>query len=410
MDSQAEETDPLNNEQSAHLHDYTNFLLSATTTSPGSVEQNFSSKLIYQEPAVSPDRVCQPKVISDIPSKEQISGQGFLLIDLKLQNLSSPRSWSSGSRSPIVTKNNQHQITEGIESHQYDIKSDATPAPKSGLPKLKPELDYLLPDTQIPSYPNSATNRTSDPNQILSTAQTTFLKANTCHQMGPALDSLLPDTQIGRLESNFVPMSNALFFDQFLPETQRNPLNKVLQSDEATLDGDILLPNAQRNLPLRDPASSDLPSTSSFLLEGDEKLPATQRLSASHHLFTSSNSNISNISAKTGLLESDENSRKLPLNKLSCKERKRLVVSNTRPPSLTKAMRRWIAKTHALLDPFPKTTIVGFIHILLLRALAPLVCLAPAVILPRHLYGRTILASIPSASIMASPRNLQITK
>jgi hypothetical protein len=51
----------------------------------------------------------------------------------------------------------------------------------------------------------------------------------------------------------------------------------------------------------------------------------------------------------SGLLASTE---KLPLNKLSCRERKRIATSYNRPPALTKAMTLWITKTHNLLDPF----------------------------------------------------------
>lgn len=43
---------------------------------------------------------------------------------------------------------------------------------------------------------------------------------------------------------------------------------------------------------------------------------------------------------------------KAPLNKLTCRERKRIATSPNRPPSLTKAMKQWITKTHNLLDPF----------------------------------------------------------
>ena len=43
---------------------------------------------------------------------------------------------------------------------------------------------------------------------------------------------------------------------------------------------------------------------------------------------------------------------KLPGNKLSLKERKRIVISSSRPPALTKAMRLCISRIERLLDPF----------------------------------------------------------
>ncbi|KAG4441889.1 hypothetical protein IFR05_002630 [Cadophora sp. M221] len=42
----------------------------------------------------------------------------------------------------------------------------------------------------------------------------------------------------------------------------------------------------------------------------------------------------------------------IPLKKISCKERKRIIVSPNRPPSVTKAMRAWASKINWLLDPF----------------------------------------------------------
>src|SRR6266536_2788261 len=254
--------------------------------------------------------------------------------------------------SPILTENIQRQITKEAKLHQYADESVAGLAPKSGLSKSKHELIYFLPDTQIPSHSNPSTNRTYNSDHLLFATGATITKANMCQNTVQDLDSLLPDTQIGVLESNFVPTSNALSLDHSLPDTQRNSLSEVLQADNATLGDNILLPYAQRNFSLKDPASSGLPSTPLFLLEDDERLPETQGPSASQHLFTYFSSNTSKISAKTELLQSDEKSKKLPLNRISCKERKRLAVSNTRPPSLTKAMRRWIAKTHALLDAF----------------------------------------------------------
>lgn len=43
---------------------------------------------------------------------------------------------------------------------------------------------------------------------------------------------------------------------------------------------------------------------------------------------------------------------KVPLNKISCRERKRIIVSPNRPPNVTKAMIDWVRKTNWLLDPF----------------------------------------------------------
>lgn len=46
--------------------------------------------------------------------------------------------------------------------------------------------------------------------------------------------------------------------------------------------------------------------------------------------------------------------KKPPQNKLTCTERKWIIVPSNRPPKLTKAMQLWIDKTQRLLDPFRK--------------------------------------------------------
>ncbi|KAE9372451.1 hypothetical protein N431DRAFT_439565 [Stipitochalara longipes BDJ] len=64
--------------------------------------------------------------------------------------------------------------------------------------------------------------------------------------------------------------------------------------------------------------------------------------------------NIADISfLKSGVdSKSPQTLPKVPHNKVNCRERKRIIVSSSRPPALTKAMCQWVDKTNYLLDPF----------------------------------------------------------
>lgn len=66
-------------------------------------------------------------------------------------------------------------------------------------------------------------------------------------------------------------------------------------------------------------------------------------------LIRSHVTDISDASLKPNPVSNEE---KAPLNKVTCRERKRIATSFNRPVGLTKAMKHWINKTHNLLDPF----------------------------------------------------------
>lgn len=57
-------------------------------------------------------------------------------------------------------------------------------------------------------------------------------------------------------------------------------------------------------------------------------------------------------SLEPGLSKQSKEEPRQPLNKLSCVDRKRIIADPRRPQSLTRAMKAWIAQTHAILDPF----------------------------------------------------------
>jgi hypothetical protein len=82
-----------------------------------------------------------------------------------------------------------------------------------------------------------------------------------------------------------------------------------------------------------------------------DSLPDTQSLAAQTSRVVLKGES-SSLGADSKSFASDSSSVKVPLNKISCRERKRIVVSSNRPPSLTKAMKQWVIKTQNLLDAF----------------------------------------------------------
>jgi hypothetical protein len=99
-------------------------------------------------------------------------------------------------------------------------------------------------------------------------------------------------------------------------------------------------------------AASAPPTTSSSILN-DKDLPDTQALSVSK---LGSSTSIQQSALKICLDVTAHSMQsfpsKQPLNKRTCRERKRIIVSPNRPPALTKVMCQWIDKTNYLLDPF----------------------------------------------------------
>lgn len=114
-----------------------------------------------------------------------------------------------------------------------------------------------------------------------------------------------------------------------------------------TLDCEV--PTAQPKVPY---ISSQLPNTrlSSQSFSDDES--ANTQGSIAPTLFRRQSTTASIASFKSDLSATLPKADKIPLNKISCRERKRIVASFNCPPTLMKAMKQWIRKTHNLLDPF----------------------------------------------------------
>lgn len=82
----------------------------------------------------------------------------------------------------------------------------------------------------------------------------------------------------------------------------------------------------------------------------DSVLSHTQSFSA----LLSPNSPFANITSESSvqMSKNDFSNQNIPYNQLTCRERKRIIVSFNRPQRLTTSMKLWVSKTHALLDPF----------------------------------------------------------
>ena len=143
-------------------------------------------------------------------------------------------------------------------------------------------------------------------------------------------DELLPDTQHGSLSStttsillheagvrapgNYRSVTSQL--DEFLPDTQRGSISSAttsLLSLDAPLNQEFLA-----NIQICYPTPAPSPRQDSSLAHGSESAIFSEK----------------------------------PPQKLSCRERKRMIVPMNRPANVTKSMKTWIHKTYWLLDPF----------------------------------------------------------
>ncbi|KAH7381955.1 hypothetical protein BKA64DRAFT_647485 [Cadophora sp. MPI-SDFR-AT-0126] len=197
-------------------------------------------------------------------------------------------------------------------------------------PATRPGIDDQLPDTQVPSTQRDerklilgnqsclpSTSCISHDDDLQSIELSTFVQDNNSRldDLPPSqFSDTIPDFIITTCE---IPRSACLSKLPLEPADGPNP--PALQQS-STLQTSLLLDG---HLP--DPRSStDQPSVS-INLEASPSLWASQ------------------VSTHTS---------KIPLNKISCRERKRIIISPSRPPNVTKAMIEWVKKTNWLLDPF----------------------------------------------------------
>ncbi|EKD11974.1 hypothetical protein MBM_09837 [Drepanopeziza brunnea f. sp. 'multigermtubi' MB_m1] len=181
--------------------------------------------------------------------------------------------------------------------------------------------DSQLSDTQVPFKISNAVSSIDDSHQIPS-------------------DSQLPDARISPFK-----ISNPVLEIGDSSTTYR--LKCDTQVDHSTivrtvsLAGDQELQKPQEKLPEILDLTGDVP-TSSFQISAATSFPHPKQAQI----------DITNPSFafQTNLNSFSQN--KAPINKLTCRERKRIIVSHSRPPGITKALCEWVKKTNWLLDPF----------------------------------------------------------
>ena len=234
-----------------------------------------------------------------------------------------------------------HQKYLSCDRLPFDTQESA-----DGLDCLQPtdqtaqDLDDLLPDTQQ-DVSDEPTSRILVPDGAQRLDQS--LSPGT-HQ-GPSgsktqhFDALLPGTQYDLLNLSIPQIHDSYGqHDCLLPDTQRDPADSYVtyKSLQRTKQLDEL-PSGTR-LDVRDP------STKKHL---DDVFPDTLFSYPSPPPF---------LILDTYIAAESENifdvSTFGTAHKLSCRERKRIIVPMNRPGNVTKAMKAWVAKTYYLLDPF----------------------------------------------------------
>jgi hypothetical protein len=140
--------------------------------------------------------------------------------------------------------------------------------------------------------------------------------------------------------------------DKDLPDTQFSSGGKPGSSGS----DDLLLPDTQCNTRFNTGGLPKIYSTADAAIQHvqDDKEHTNTQVSSAAQPESSTSGPASSV--QTGPGHKSPSVRppppKQPFNKVTCRERKRIIVSSNRPPALTKAMCQWIDKTNYLLDPF----------------------------------------------------------
>jgi hypothetical protein len=204
--------------------------------------------------------------------------------------------------------------------------------------------DSLLPDTQRPSSYSSSSNDFRNPDvELPETPNITFGVTPSISRCTSGLDHLLSDG-LAHLQDLKDPVLGS-----FNPNST---MSDDIQSDsELHTNSDSQLPATRVGTP-NPPGSLEASFQASFLTPPPDNSVLDTQPSAAQTSQVPLSRESSYPVADLKSLASDSFLVKSPLNKISCRERKRIVVSSNRPPSLTKAMNQWVIKTQHLLDPF----------------------------------------------------------
>ena len=198
-------------------------------------------------------------------------------------------------------------------------------------PDLKPDFDDQLPDDQMPASIQLHEVKDKTPRQTRFTSTPAILHDH---------EDLSTTETTAALQHN----TSGLYTSPQPSIT--NIISTSLASREGEVVESVSSPLEPRSV-LQPPQEPSVTWPSQSL---DALLPDTQE-STDQAALSLDNGPGSFISTSKASKNTPADS-KLPLNKISCKERKRIIVSPTRPPNVTKAMIDWVRKTNWLLDPF----------------------------------------------------------
>jgi hypothetical protein len=235
-----------------------------------------------------------------------------------------------------------HQLDEGLPDTQRSVLDHQDTPVTSAV-----ETDSQLPDTQriiLPTIQRSMT-LPSSLDQFLPESQTQVIDHE--NALGAA-------TQSAKSQTTYNENIVGNRADQDLPDTQPNTLHwasPLLSLAILPLSSqDLLLPNTQGNYDCLEARLSNA--------EASIRLPQSVQDFTDTQVSSAGNPELPNLAdipfLKSGiaLKPSQLHNQKEPFNKITCRERKRIVVSPNRPPALTKAMCQWVDSTNHLLDPF----------------------------------------------------------
>jgi len=271
-----------------------------------------------------------------------------------------------------VSNNLLLNLDQVLPDTQRNSTSSQT-LPSNIAPKVR-QLDGIWPDTQENTLEHHDT-------QVIPTFETGSRLEDTQQNVLPCmhgyLNHFMPDSPTQLIDREHAPGAATIGSTSQLPDTQRPECQ--MTGTILGIDGDQNPPDTQSNaLQLVPPvlSSKTLPLPHQHLLQPDRQLDNNKpeasfptpntfiRLSQIEkdfpdtQLSSADNPELPNLAdlpflnSGLGLSPPQLSIRKEPLNKATCRERKRIVVSSNRPPCLTKAMCQWVDSTNYLLNPF----------------------------------------------------------
>ncbi|KAL2065839.1 hypothetical protein VTL71DRAFT_3509 [Oculimacula yallundae] len=159
--------------------------------------------------------------------------------------------------------------------------------------------------------------------------------------------SMLNETSLSaRTSQDFNPLAKRQSDDE-PPDTQPS-LPTSPQRPEETLKYQPSLPATSTNQASY--AATQEPSFSQASVLAYERLSEAQRQKQTNFSPLKDGDTVYFENSQSSIITSGD--VRSPLNRVSCKERKRITVSSNRPPRVTKAMVDWVSHMNWLLDPF----------------------------------------------------------